>query len=190
VARGEDTGAGLAAELAWAFAASGRRAPLDVATRLDRVVRRSDVVVSATSAAQPLFGPDDFAPGSIVCDVAKPADVCRTVHERRPDVLVFDGGLVRYPDPIAFAQNMGYEPGVNLACLTETVILALEGVRSGRFGVGLASELVAEVPRIRDAARRHGFTVGELRAQGRVLGAADFDRVRSTVERSARPVAA
>ncbi len=179
VARGEDAGEGLAAEIAWACSAIGRTPPLALAERLADAVRGADVVISATSAAVPLIGPDDLRTGAIVCDVAKPADVSKTVRERRPDVLVFDGGLVRYPDPIAFGQNLGYEPGVNLACLTETVVLALEGVRAGRFGVGLASDLVAEVPRIRDAAQWHGFSVGELRAQGRILGEDDFARVRA-----------
>jgi predicted amino acid dehydrogenase len=116
--------------------------------------------------------------------VAKPADVARSVSGRRDDVLVFDGGLVRYPEPIAFGQNMGYEPGVHLACLTETVVLALEGVRSGRFGVGLASDLIDEVPRIREAARRHGFAIAELRSGGRTLEEADFARVRASLVRS------
>ena len=105
--------------------------------------------------------------------------------DARPDVLVFDGGLVRYPEPIAFGQNLGHEPGTNLACLTETVVLALEGVREGRFGVGLASDLAELVPRIREAAKRHGFSPGELRSQGREVSEERFARVREAARRLA-----
>ncbi|MBI3722618.1 aminotransferase class III-fold pyridoxal phosphate-dependent enzyme [bacterium] len=177
VGRGAEAPAGLAREIAWACQAVGRRAPLELAPSLSLVVREADVIVSATSAATPLIFPDDLKPGAIVCDVAKPADVCRTVRDARRDVLVFDGGLVRYPEPIAFGQNIGYEPGINLACLTETIVLALEGVREGRFGIGLASGLLDEVPRIHAAARKHGFSVGELRADGRILTRASLDAI-------------
>jgi acetylornithine/succinyldiaminopimelate/putrescine aminotransferase/predicted amino acid dehydrogenase len=183
VARGDDAGEGLGDEVEAAFRALGRRAPVSLAPRLEDVVREADVIIAATSAARPLIGPDDPRPGAIVCDVAKPADVARSVLARRDDVLVFDGGLVRYPQPIAFGQNMGYPAGVNLACLTETIVLALEGVREGRFGVGLASDLVDEVPRIREAARRHGFGLAELRADGRVLAEEDFARIREAALR-------
>ncbi|HZV01797.1 MAG TPA: aminotransferase class III-fold pyridoxal phosphate-dependent enzyme [Planctomycetota bacterium] len=182
VARGEPA-TGLADEVVSAFRSLGMRAPVELAPRLEAAIGEADVIIAATSAAKPLIGPDDLRPGAIVCDVAKPADVARTVAGIRDDVLVFDGGLVRYPEPIAFGQNLGYEPGVNLACLTETIVLALEGVRGGRFGVGLASDLVDEVPRIREAARRHGFSVAELRVNGRVLPEQHFGKVREAAAR-------
>jgi acetylornithine/succinyldiaminopimelate/putrescine aminotransferase/predicted amino acid dehydrogenase len=184
VGRGDEPGDGLSVEVAWASSVLAKRAPLELAPRLDQVVRDADVIIAATSAAVPLLGPDDLKPGAIVCDVAKPADVSRAVLEQRPDVLAFDGGLVRYPEPIAFAQNMGHAPGVNLACLTETIVLALEGVREGRFGIGLASDLGEEVSRIREAALRHGFSVGELRSAGHLLTDEHFARVREAARRA------
>jgi acetylornithine/succinyldiaminopimelate/putrescine aminotransferase/predicted amino acid dehydrogenase len=167
---------GLSTEIAWAFTAMGQAPPIAIAPDLERALAAADVVIAATSAAAPLISPRALRVGAIVCDVAQPPDVCRKVIAERPDVLVFDGGLARYPEPICFGQNIGHEPGVNLACLTETIVLALSGVRSGRFGVGRGS-LTAEVPVIRAAAAKHGFCVADLRLAGKVITEADIFRI-------------
>jgi predicted amino acid dehydrogenase len=132
----------------------------------------------------------DLRAGAVVCDVARPADVGAAVVAARPDVLVFEGGLARWPDAVSFGQHLGYAPGVALACLTETVVLTLEGVRSGRFGRlrGLADEARA----VRAAAARHGFTLAELHRAGRPLDEADLEAVRLAARpgRGRRPTAA
>ena len=133
--------------------------------------------MAATSAPHAPISSRHLRAGTIVCDVAKPTDVDAAVLRERPDVLVFDGGLASYPEPISFGQNLGHAPGVNLACLTETVILALEGITSGRFGV-FPRQLPTEVTRIHAVARRHGFGLAALRHQGRVITPGDLAAVR------------
>lgn len=179
----EELAHGLAKEITWAYHAIGRNAPIQFATKLDAVIHHAEVVIAASSAATTLIGPHDLRTGAIVCDIAKPADVCRTVMEIRNDVLVFDGGLVRYPDAISFGPNMGYEPGINLACLTETIVLALENHRSGSFGVGRGKDLMSLVSHIRDATYRHGFSVGQLRVGRRILKGRDLEFIGEAARR-------
>lgn len=174
---------GLALELGWAFTTLGSAPPLQFSPKLASVIHSAEVIISASSAATTLIGPHDLRSGAIVCDVAKPADVCRTVMEVRKDVLVFDGGLVRYPEAISFGPNMGYEAGINLACLTETIVLALEKHKSGRFGVGRGSDLMNHVAYIRNAAYRHGFSVGQLRVGRRILNPCDLEYIGEAARR-------
>lgn len=178
LARGaaQDDREALARDVAWACGLAGQAPPVAFAPDRRAALRAADVVLSATSDPDAVIGPDDLARGAIVCDVAKPADVAAAVVEARPDVLVFEGGLARWPEPLSVGQHLGYPPGVALACLTETVVLALEGVRAGRFG--RVTTLADEARTIRAAARRHGFDLADLHRGGRALTHDDLAAVR------------
>jgi predicted amino acid dehydrogenase len=103
-----------------------------------------------------------LAEGSIVCDVARPLDVLGTVREQRPDVFVYEGGLMKLPEHVAFgAQNvLGYPRGYNLACLSETMVLAMEGTRHSH-SIGNMIEY-DEALAIFDKSRQHGFASAVL----------------------------
>ncbi|MBC7335256.1 MAG: shikimate dehydrogenase, partial [Clostridia bacterium] len=91
-----------------------------------RVLPTADVVLSVTAAVDTVIEPEDLKPGAVVCDVARPRDVSRRVVEVRDDVLVIEGGVVRVPGEVDFHFDFGFPPGVALACMAETMILALE----------------------------------------------------------------
>jgi len=88
---------------------------------------------------------------------------------------VIDGGLIALPDrALTFGPGnlQGLPPGIALACLSETILHALEGTRVD-FGVG-DDVPVEHADRALAMCRRHGFQVappgairfGEERAQG------------------------
>jgi predicted amino acid dehydrogenase len=120
-----------------------------------------EVVISATGAARPVLDDAPLAPGTIICDVARPRDASPKVRSRT-DLLVIDGGLVALPDPKARfgAGNLqGLPDGIQLACLSETMLLALEGERRHR---GIGDEvLLEEVDEVMSMAERHGFKLAE-----------------------------
>jgi predicted amino acid dehydrogenase len=98
-----------------------------------------------------------LSPGTIVCDVARPPDTSARLRARR-DLLVFDGGLVALPDPrvrYGAGNLVGLPDGVQLACLSETILLTLEGDRRDH-GVGDDVPL-SEVDYVMALAQRHGF---------------------------------
>ncbi len=130
---------------------------IQVATDLDRL-HTCDVVITATAAGRPILDAEaQLAPGTIVCDVARPPDTSPGLRRRR-DLTVIDGGLVTLPDPaIRFgAGNFQNLPdGVQLACLAETILLALAG-ETRDWGIGYDVP-VEEVDRVLALADRHGF---------------------------------
>jgi acetylornithine/succinyldiaminopimelate/putrescine aminotransferase len=122
-----------------------------------------DIVVSATAAAHPVLDGAPLAPGTIVCDVARPYDASPRVRARA-DLTVIDGGLVALPDPtLSFgAGNLqGLPDGVQVACLAETILLALEG-ETRDVGIGHDVAL-AEVDHVLALADRHGFRLADPR---------------------------
>jgi predicted amino acid dehydrogenase len=139
-----------------------RRPPITVSIDLKAELGRAGVVLSASGAGKSFVDPMLLAEGSIVCDVARPLDILGTVREQRRDVFVYEGGLMQLPEHIAFgAQNvLGYPRGINLACLSETMVLAMEGTRRSH-SIGNMIEY-DESLQIFEKARHHGFASAVL----------------------------
>ncbi|MBM3461322.1 MAG: shikimate dehydrogenase [Armatimonadetes bacterium] len=149
----------------------------DIETEIAPGVRDSDIVITATSSTGNIIRPDDLKPGALVCDVSLPHDVCREVATARPDVLVIEGGLAEVPGKNPdFGFDFGYPQGVSLACMAETIILALEGrYENYTLGRGIKIEQVEEISRLAD---KHGFKLAGLRSFDRVVTDDEIGAVR------------
>ncbi len=139
-------------------------------------VREADLVLSASSAPAPILGVEHFAPGAVVCDIARPRDVRGEVVSRRQDVLVIDGGLVEVPGAVDYGFDFGFPPGMTYACMAEAIALAMEG-RFEDFTLGrhLQPERIREIA---DIASRHGFRLGRLHSFNRRLTDTDLQQAR------------
>src|SRR5205823_3301160 len=132
-------------------------------SRSNALLERCNVIISASSSARPILDGVRIASGTIICDVARPFDTSAGMRRRR-DITVIDGGLVALPGAprrIGVGNLQGHPPGVALACLSETILLALEGAARD-YGVGEDLD-VAAVDAMLDLARRHGFTLAAPR---------------------------
>lgn len=163
---------------------AGSAPPIEISIEAPAVLPDADVVVCATSASAAIIEAEHLKPGAVVIDAARPPNVSATATAR-PDVLVVDGGLVEFPQPIHFGPNvLGFRPGVNLACLAETVVLALEG-ETADHSIGQTISL-AEVAWIEEAAERHGFTVAPPHANAMEIPPDRLDAFRDAT-RGLRP---
>ncbi|HZJ84355.1 MAG TPA: aminotransferase class III-fold pyridoxal phosphate-dependent enzyme [Syntrophomonadaceae bacterium] len=134
-----------------------------------------NLIVAASNSPEYLIYPEHLSAGTVVCDVARPADVSPEVYELRDDVLILEGGLVQYPDDIAFGPNLGYRDGVSLACLSETVLLALEAdYQDYSIGVKLPLETIAY---LRSLGEKHGFSLAGLVMGGREVTDEDIEMI-------------
>jgi predicted amino acid dehydrogenase len=134
--------------------AAGAAGRVRISTRLEDI-READVVLSATSAAEPLIYPDHLKKNAIVCDVARPPDVSPAVRQDRKDVSVIDGGIVGVPGRVNFGFDFGLGKGQACACIAEVMVLALEG-RYESFSLGQRVE-TSKVREMAQLARQHGF---------------------------------
>jgi acetylornithine/succinyldiaminopimelate/putrescine aminotransferase/predicted amino acid dehydrogenase len=133
-------------------------APLKVTVDVNAGLSGAKAIVSATSVGKSFIDHSVFQSGAIVCDSARPLDVLASVRSHRTDVLVYEGGVMQLPGPISFGRQnvLGYPRGLNLACLSETITLALEGpVKHYSLGNRIDYD---EAVWISEAAARHGFT--------------------------------
>lgn len=156
--------------------------PVSYSLSLEETLPYCRLVVAASNSPEYLIYSRHLQPGTVVCDVARPADVAPEVCQERDDILVLEGGLVRYPDDVCFGPNLGYRDGVNLACLSETVLLALEG-DYGDHSIGSRLPLEA-LEYFRQLARKHGFGLAGLRMGGREITDAEIEAIYENYQRS------
>lgn len=141
---------------------------------------QADLILTATSQVGSLIHPNMLKHGAIVCDVARPADVSLEVKEQRPDVLVIDGGIIALPGLPDLGWNFGFDKGLAYACMSETILLALEhDYKHHSLGIDINMETIGYT---RELAQRHGFTLAGFRSFDRPLARETWDQVVSARE--------
>ena len=132
--------------------------PITLTNSVAEYLSGCDIVITATSNGEAFIPVELFAKNAIICDAARPSDLLHQVNDKRHDVTVFEGGLVKLPEYITIGRSnmVGLDTGVGLACFSETIILAMEQV-SGNFSLGGNSSLY-EARQIFAWAEKHGFS--------------------------------
>ena len=159
------------------FRETGRS--VEVTNQLKGALKQAELILAVSSAVDALITPEDLKVGAIVCDVSRPRSISRQVAESRSDVLVIEGGLIEIPGQINFNFNFGYPPGLALACMAETILLALEQ-RWENYTIGrdLTIEQVEEIGRI---AAKHGFKIAGFRSFEKPVTDSAINRVKSAL---------
>jgi predicted amino acid dehydrogenase len=132
------------------------------ATTSFAAIREADAIVTVTSDDAAVILPEHLKPGAVVCDVARPRDVSVRVAKERPDVLVIEGGVVKVPGDVNFNFNFGFPDRTAFACMSETMMLALED-RAENFTLGKEVS-VAQVDEMIALADKHGFELAGFRS--------------------------
>lgn len=140
-------------------------------------LKEAEIVVAVTSSVDTVIEPHHLRPGAVVLDVARPRDVSRQVAEQRQDVLVIEGGMVAVPGPdLDFGFNFGFPPRMAYACMSEVMILALEGrYESFTLGREITIDRVLEIEAL---GHKHGFRLGGFRSFERAVTDDEIERVK------------
>lgn len=139
-----------------------------IATHSDAHVEDPDLIITTTTSRGGRL--IDFArlkPGCVVCDVARPLDIKEADAADRPDVLVIESGELEVPGPVNFGTDIGLPPKTAYACLSETMILAMEGkYEDYTLGRNLEMHRVKEIYKL---GKKHGFKLAAIRSFGKVV---------------------
>jgi predicted amino acid dehydrogenase len=157
-------------------------------TDIGAAVQRADLVLTATSSTQDVIEPEDLRAGAVVCELSLPHDVSRRVASERPDVLVVEGGNLRVPGDMRWWRvrepgepfDMGLPQGTALACMSETMLLALEN-RCEPYTLGRGID-VAKVREIDDLATGAGFQLADMRAFDLPISREQIARTRAAAQ--------
>ncbi len=161
------------------------RASTWVATDVHSALRDADLILTVSSSQDAIIFPEDLKSGAVVCDVARPRDVSRQVAEKRKDVLVIEGGVIAVPGNVNFNFDFGFPAHTAYACMSETMLMALEGTYESYT---LGRELTVErVERIGEIARKHGFKLEKFRSFEKAVDDAAIEAVREAVRHRQSP---
>lgn len=151
-------------------------------------IRNADLIVTVTSAVDTVIAPEHLKSGAVVCDVARPRDISQEVAEKRPDVLVIEGGMAKVPGDVDFGFNFGFPPRMAYACMAETIALTLEN-RYESFTLGKDISL-SQVQTIDTIAKKHGFALGGFRSFERAVTEQEIAAVKAHRQLSQHDTAA
>lgn len=152
-------------------------APLTITVDSRAHLPQADLIMAATSSLDTLITPEVLKEGAVVCDMSRPSNVSEAVLTERPDVLVIDGGVIAVPSSPDLGWNFGFEKGTAFACMSETMMLALEGhYEHTSIGADLSLE---HLELMRSLAQKLGFALAGFRAFDRPLDPAVWERVRA-----------
>lgn len=139
-------------------------------------IKEADLIITVTSSDAALIEPKHLKSGAVVCDVARPRDVSVRVQKERPDVLVIEGGVVAVPGDVQFEFDFGFPPKTAYACMSETMMLALEN-RAENFTLG-KDVSVEQVTETWAMANRLGFELSGFRSFERAVSDEAIERVK------------
>lgn len=155
------------------------------ATSSLEAVKEGEVIIAVSSASESLIEPAWLKSGAVVCDVARPRDVSERVAKERDDVLVIDGGVVKVPGELRMDFNLGLPKGIVLACMAETMILALEE-KYEPFTIG-KEITVEQVEEIKNLAEKHGFSLAGLRSFEKALPLEKIEEIKQKARLTLAP---
>ena len=127
-------------------------------------VKDADIILTVTSAISNVIDPENLKPGSIVCDVAIPANIAKEIVRARNDVFVFEGGLAKLPFQNEIKDRRFNElmpAGSIYGCLAEGVALAFEG-RFENYSIGRGNITEEKVNEIMGIAKKHGMKLSDF----------------------------
>jgi fatty aldehyde-generating acyl-ACP reductase len=145
-------------------------------------IKDADIVVTVSSAVDAIIQPRFIKSGAVVCDVARPRDVSVAVQKERNDVLIIEGGVIEPPGDVDFRFNFGFPPKTAYACMSETMMLALEG-RYENFTLGKEVS-VEQVEEISSIAKKHGFKLAGFRSFEKAVTDEKIEQTRKNAGRA------
>jgi predicted amino acid dehydrogenase len=147
-----------------------------LARKPDSLLPLASLVVTTTSAVEPVIDVTNLRPGAVVCDVARPPDINEAAARKRRDVLVVESGEILLPAGAELTTDIGLPKGVIYACLAETLLLALERkFEHYTLGREIDPEKVREMEQL---GAKHGFKLAPIRSFGRPVQQSQIERLR------------
>ncbi|MBW2513623.1 MAG: aminotransferase class III, partial [Deltaproteobacteria bacterium] len=124
-------------------------------------IDQSDVIVAVSNSHKKIIRNAFVRKNAIICDASVPSATDPSIIRNREDVLFFTGGIVKLPNQEAIQVPAYPLPaGQVFACMAETMLLGLSGIREN-FSYGDLK--ITNVELIDCLAKHHGFELGPLK---------------------------
>lgn len=149
-------------------------------------VKEADIILTVTSAISAFIEPENLKSGSIVCDVAIPANIAKEVVNVRDDIFVFEGGLAKLPYQSEIKDRIFNElmpSGSIYGCLAEGVVLTFEG-KFENYSIGRGNITEEKVNEISKIAKKHGIQLADFFCGYKFYSEEDIDVIKRNAKRN------
>lgn len=161
-------------------------ASIEIFKNTKEALKESDIVLTVTSAISALIAPEDLKPGSIVCDVAIPANIAKEVSVMRNDIFVFEGGLAKLPYQNEIKDRIFNDlmpTGSIYGCLAEGIALAFEG-KFEDYSIGRGNITEEKINEISKIAKKHGLQLAEFFCGYKFYSEDDIETIKRNAKRN------
>lgn len=123
-------------------------------------IKHCPIVVTSSNSIRPIILPEHLSTDSkIICDLAVPADVDKTVRLIYPDLKQIMGGIVRLPENNTFiVGGIPLPKGHIFACMGETLVMGLDECTHFSGSIGAVDP--NDVYQTLELAKQFGFELG------------------------------
>ncbi|HEY5649732.1 MAG TPA: hypothetical protein VIU33_09540 [Nitrospiria bacterium] len=144
-------------------------------------LKNADVIIAATNAVWPVFKPEDIPPGCLIIDDSRPTSTPHDLMEKRPDVIVVEGGIGRLNGlKCSFDFGLTGQDHV-FGCLGESILLTWADIYETQFLEGKTDlEMAGELERI---SREMKIELAPFQWQGTPISQEQLDRIRDIREK-------
>lgn len=149
-------------------------------------VREANIILAVTSAISAFIEPENLKPGSIVCDVAIPANIAKEVVNVRDDIFVFEGGLAKLPYQSEIKDRVFNElmpSGSIYGCLAEGIVLTFEG-KFENYSIGRGNITEEKINEISKIAKKHGVQLADFFCGYRFYSEDDIEAIKRNAKRN------
>jgi predicted amino acid dehydrogenase len=143
--------------------------------------KKSNLIITATSTPYVILKAKDLKKGSIVLDISRPRNISYDVAKKRKDVLVIEGGVIRVPGKVNFNYDFGFPKNLAYACMSETIILALEN-KTNDYSIGRRIQ-IEKVQEMSQLAKKHGFKLGGFRSFDRPVSLKEIEEIKNRIKK-------
>ncbi|MCL6591634.1 MAG: aminotransferase class III-fold pyridoxal phosphate-dependent enzyme [Firmicutes bacterium] len=141
----------------------GKLSPVKTSTDLYGL-KNCQIILSASNDSNPIIFPEMLGDHPVIInDISVPMDTDERVAMEKKNATVILGGIIRLPDnPEFYIDGFPLEKGMAYACMSETILLGLEGITENYSYGNITKHQVEKIGAI---AKRHGFELGQLKTE-------------------------
>lgn len=116
-------------------------------------LKEVDLIIVATSSPEAFIKSEYLKNSTIIYDITQPRNISLVEAQKKPDVKIYDGGLIIIPQLIN-ELSLGLPSKTLFACLAETILLALE---NDEINYSLGKVEVGKIEKIMNLAVKYKF---------------------------------
>ncbi len=144
-------------------------------------IAKADMIITATNTTEKMIDVDNVKSGAIVCEISRPKNVSEEIKQKRPDVMVIDGGVIALPDRPDLGSDFGIGgQGLVFACMAETILLSLE---KHYENTSLGNLKMKDLLYLRELSKKHGVDIAELQSFEKPLKEEDWQKFMDSIQK-------